>query len=154
MICFRVRATRGWSASKQAKQAKEAGDTRSYVSVINDEVVTVVRYTTGEGGAFVDADGDVNLDAAWFEVELEDGTRGLVPAQMSSGFRRFKKVEQPQARPAPAPPPPLSSGEDSEDAEGAAGRDQYDDQSDGGHSPRPPRPPLRRARAPRCAWYV
>lgn len=71
----RVRATRGWSASKQAKQAKEAGDTRSYVSVINDEVVTVVRYTTGEGGAFVDADGDVNLDAAWFEVELDETAR-------------------------------------------------------------------------------
>ena len=128
----RVRATRGWSASKQAQQAKEAGDTRSYVSVTTDEVVTVVRYTTGEGGAFVDADGDVNLDAAWFEVELEDGTRGLVPAQMSSGFRRFKKVEQPQARPAPPPPQPLSSGEDSEDAEGAAWRDQSYDQSDVG----------------------
>ena len=86
----RVQALKAWNSAKQESQREEK-DKSVYVSVEKKEVVTVVRE-----------------DDPWLEVEKADGSRGLVPMQLSSGGPRFEDIEEE----APAPPAPVESSED------------------------------------------
>jgi hypothetical protein len=91
----RARCLKAWDKAKQME--KDSTGNSTYVTVTEDEVVTVIEE-----------------DDTWLDVECADG-RGFVPVNLSGGRPRFADVvEQDAARPAPA----SSDDEDEREDEG------------------------------------